>query len=163
MAAKSDQLQIRVTASQKAQLRRNAKRAGLDVSSYVLSRALPQGAARVQEALDALREERDRRFAFAALADVLASFGRGDLADAVAALDVTRLSAFAANYATALVERACASHGIPAPAWTRDVMPLDEPWFATPMQSLRMHLLRMSPVVFKRRNLFVDQGLGGRV
>ncbi len=39
--AKSHQLQIRVSAGQKAALRRQARRAGLDMSTYVLARALP--------------------------------------------------------------------------------------------------------------------------
>ena len=41
MTRKSEQIQIRVTPHQKAALKRRAKHAGQDVSSYVLSRTLP--------------------------------------------------------------------------------------------------------------------------
>jgi len=44
--------------------------------------------------------------------------------------------------------------------WRRS---LAEPWFATTLQSLRLHLLRVAPAAFRRRNLFVDAGAGGRV
>jgi hypothetical protein len=43
------------------------------------------------------------------------------------------------------------------------VPPLDEPHFATPLRGLRLHLLRASPVAFKRRNIFVDSSVGDRV
>ena len=41
MAGKSQQIQIRVTAAQKTRLRELARRAGVDVSAYVLSQARP--------------------------------------------------------------------------------------------------------------------------
>jgi len=47
--ATSHQLQIRVSAGQKAALRRQAPRAGMDMSTYVLMRALPASAVRVAD------------------------------------------------------------------------------------------------------------------
>lgn len=55
------------------------------------------------------------------------------------------------------------ANGVQAPDWTRDVVPLDKPYFATPLRSLRSYLLRVSPVAFKRHNLFVDATVGRRV
>jgi hypothetical protein len=43
------------------------------------------------------------------------------------------------------------------------VAPLDEPWFAVPLESLRPHLLRVSPVPFKHRILFIDASTSARV
>jgi len=37
------------------------------------------------------------------------------------------------------------------------------PWFAVPFPSLRPYLLRVSPVAFKRRNIFIDSTVGDRV
>jgi hypothetical protein len=62
-----------------------------------------------------------------------------------------------------MVEQASQQRDVPPPAWSRDVPPLEEPYFATPLRSLRLHLLRQAPVLFKRRNLFVDSAVGARV
>jgi hypothetical protein len=45
----------------------------------------------------------------------------------------------------------------------REVPPLEEPHFATTLEGLRLHLLQVSPVPFKRRNIFIDSSLGDRV
>jgi hypothetical protein len=163
MAPKSEQLQIRVSTAQKARLRQLAGRAGMDVSTYVLARALPDGRVRVQALLADLRGESPAHFAFAGLSDVLTALSAEELAFTVADADVGKLSAFARNYVAATVEYLCAKRGVAPPSWARDVVPLAEPWFATPMTSLRAHLLRASPVPFKRRNLFIDAGPDARV
>lgn len=62
-----------------------------------------------------------------------------------------------------MVEQAAHKKSLAPPDWVRDIEPLSVPWFATPLSSLRMHLLRAAPVPFKRRNLFVDAAVGGRV
>jgi hypothetical protein len=43
------------------------------------------------------------------------------------------------------------------------VKPLERPWFASSLKSLRLHLLTASPPPFRRRNLFVDSTIGDRV
>ncbi len=67
------------------------------------------------------------------------------------------------NYVAAMVEQAAHMKRVRPPAWTARVEPLETPWFATSLESLRLHLLRASPVPFKRRNLFVDSAVGARV
>jgi hypothetical protein len=62
-----------------------------------------------------------------------------------------------------MVEQAAHQQDVVPPAWVRDVEPLDEPHFAVPLSSLRLHLLRAAPVPFKRRNIFVDSAVGDRV
>jgi len=62
-----------------------------------------------------------------------------------------------------MVEQAAEQKGLAPPVWTGDVTPLDEPRFATRLRSLRLHLLAASPAAFKRRNIFVDAGIGARV
>jgi uncharacterized protein (DUF1778 family) len=161
--AKSGQLQIRVSPAQKTQLRRLAAAAGLDVSAYVLARALPDSSRRVHAAIVALRDESRRRFALAELTDAIAPLGADALAAAVEGVDVARLSPFAQNYVAAIVEEACAIRDIPPPTWTERVEPLSHPWFATELKSVRLHLLRNSPAAFKRRNLFVDASSRERV
>lgn len=163
MTVKGSQLQIRVTSAQKLQLRRLAARAGLDVSAYVLSRALPEPRLRVDAAVRALADEQRRTAALAELADAINALGAEAFVDATTHIDTTRLSPLARNYVAAMVEEGAAAHGVTPPAWVRNVDPLDEPWFATSIKSLRSYLLRVSPVPYKRRNIFIDASPAARV
>ncbi len=199
MPTKTHQVQIRVTASEKAALRCLANRSGLDLSSYVLGRALPPNRLRFRDILQSLAAAEDsraptsaegtkgagdskgvggnngaggtsdegsmadRRFALAELNDFLTALAPGEFPDAMADADVRELDTFTANYTAAMVEQAADQKRIPPPAWVKDVPPLDEPYFAGGLKRLRPHLLRAAPVPFKRRNIFVDSGLGDRV
>lgn len=163
MPVKSEQLQIRVTPRQKAALKRLASAAGQSLSAYVLSRALPAERARLAGILDALRAGADRRFALAELNDLLSSLSPARFPEAVAGADLCDLSPYVRNYVAAMIEQAAHQKDVPPPEWARDVPPLEEPHFATDLTSLRLHLLREAPVPFKRRNIFVDAGVGARV
>jgi hypothetical protein len=71
---------------------------------------------------------------------------------------------YLANYVAAMVEQAIhLKGGIRPPLWTARVAPLSSPVFAAPWMSLRAHLLLESPVPFRRRNIFIDSSVGGRV
>jgi hypothetical protein len=165
MVTKSQQLQIRVTPDQKAALKRLAQGAGQDVSRYVLARTLPEARVRFHEIIRALGAGADHRFALAELNDLLAGLTPTQLPDAVAVAppELRDLSPLLQNYVAAMVEQASYQRETPAPAWCRDVHPLEAPYFATPLRSLRLHLLRAAPVPFKRRNILVDSGVGARV
>lgn len=163
MTAKTQQLQIRVTPLQKATLKRRARAAGRDVSSYVLERLLPSGTDRFTELLRALQHQADHRFALAELNDFLHACPPVAFGEAVALAEVSALSAYLQNYVAAMVEQAAEAKQVVPPAWVTDIPPLEAPRFATDLPSLRMHLLRSSPVPFKRRNIFIDAGVGARV
>lgn len=161
--AKSQQLQIRVTPQQKDALRRQARAAGQDVSTFVLARALPPANTRFAVLLRALENEDNRRFALAELSDLLERCTPLDFPDAVGVADLAKLPQWVANYVAAMVEMAAGRKHVPPPAWVRRVEPLTEPHFATTLRSVREHLLRVTPVPFKRRNIFVDASVGARV
>lgn len=163
MTIKSRQLQIRITPAQQRALKRLARKANLDVSSYVLSRALPPDAARFEEILGTLRRDDDRRFVLAELNDFLEELTPARFANAVAGAGLQGLSPLLRNYVAAMVEQAAYRKGESPPSWVRDVEPLEEPYFAVPFRRLRPHLLRAAPVPFKRRNIFVDATIGDRV
>ena len=95
--------------------------------------------------------------------ELLAPLAAGELVRTVTNADVSALSAFAQNYLTATVEYRCVKRGAAIPHWAHAVDPLPAPWFATELRSLRVHLLRTSPVAFRRRNLFIDSGPDARV
>lgn len=163
MPTKSSQLQIRVTPREKAALRKLAAAAGQDLSSYILSRALPSARLRFEELLSRTADETSYRYSLAALNDLLTSIAPADFAETVALPDPPALSPFLQNYVAAMVEQAAHLKEVPPPAWTGRVPPLATPYFAAPLRALRLHLLRASPVPFKRRNLFVDSSVGQRV
>lgn len=163
MNAKSQHVQIRVTPRQKTALKRLAAAAGQDVSSYVLGRVLPSAQRRFEELLALLGEGDDHRYVLAELNDLLTGLTADELGEAIEHADVARLDIFLQNYVAAMVEQASDLAGIRPPAWTTRVAALEAPWFASELKGLRLHLLRASPVPFKRRNLFVDAAVGARV
>ncbi|HUF68445.1 MAG TPA: hypothetical protein VMM79_07290 [Longimicrobiales bacterium] len=164
MGTRDSYLQVRISATEKAELERRARRAGQDVSTYVRSRLLPITRDRVQALVDRLRRDPDsRRYSLAELNDLLTDLPPAHLESAIDELDVTGLTLLLQNYVTAMVEQATHEAGLRAPGWTTDVPRLAEPWFAVPFRSLRPHLLKEAPVAFKRRNLFVDAAVGDRV
>jgi len=102
-------------------------------------------------------------FALAELNTLLGALTPGEMRDAVAALSSVTLTPFLANYVAVMIEYGCARCSIVPPAWTRTVVPLNEPAFGTTLQSLRLHLLTHSPPPFWRRNIFIDSTLGDRI
>jgi hypothetical protein len=163
MGQRSEFLQIRVTPAEKAAIRRLARQAAMDVSAFVLSRALPTPKLRFQALVRELAGGENRSFVFAELNDLLSVLAGPAFEDAVAHADVAAIVHEDANYLAAMVEHAAHRKGVAPPPWTRDVDAPDEPWFATDLQSLRAWLLSHSPVAFKKRNLFVDATVGDRV
>src|SRR5262245_55934496 len=114
--SKTEQLQIRVTKEQKAALARRARRGGQDVSSYVLSRALPSAALRFGELLRELGDEDRRRFALAELNDLLTELAPGEFADATEEAELRGLSPHLQNHVAAMVELAAHQKGVAPPA-----------------------------------------------
>ena len=166
MTAKTQQLQIRVTPQQKATLRRRAKAAGVDLSTFVLAQALSPDGNRFVELVRVLRHDTKRSFALAELNDLLHACLPADFADTVGRTDANALSGlppYVQNYVAAMTEQAAHQKSVAAPEWTRSIVPLETPHFATTLSSLHPHLLRAAPVPFKRRNIFVDAGVGARV
>ena len=162
-SAKTEQLQVRVSPHEKSAIRRAAKAAGQDLSTYILSRVLSDAAREFRERLTALSKTDQPRFELAELNTHLSRWTAGELTRAVAADPAVALAPFLANYVAAMVESVCARHSIPAPAWTLSVPPLAEPVFGSQLESLRLHLLTHSPAPFRRRNLFIDSSVGARV
>jgi hypothetical protein len=159
---KTAQLQIRVSRLEKAAIQQAAKRAGVDMSAYVLSRVLSVPATRFQECVAECANHVEPSFALAELNALLSSLTASEMRHAIAAPPSVALTPFVANYLAAMVEYGCSRCRIPPPVWTRAVAPLDNPVFGTTLQSLRLHLLTQSPPPFRHRNIFIDATLGAR-
>jgi uncharacterized protein (DUF1778 family) len=159
--AKGAQLQIRVSAKEKALIQNAAVRAGMDMSEYVLSRVLSAPAEQFRSAVAAL--ESGSRFGLAELNSLLSALTADELSRAVSAAPATPLTPYFANYVAAMVELACSRCALQVPTWVRAIEPLSEPAFASNLQSLRLHLLTNSPAAFRSRNVFIDATLGDHV
>lgn len=162
-ASKSQQLQIRVSPTQKRAIQRQAEKARMSMSAWILSRVLPSSRDTFQGLIAELSAADDPRFAFADLLDWLGALDADALEAAIAEPPEARLDRYWETYLAATVEHAAAACGAEVPGWAREVPPLDEPVFGSSLESLRLHLLRSAPPAFARRNLFVDASVGDRV
>lgn len=167
MTGKTHQLQIRLSAAQKTAIQRAADRAGMDMSTWVLSKLVPPAGPRFRELAGAVAghsaDAAERRFAFAELNDFLAALAPGEFTGAIREPPPDGADPYTANYIAAMVETAAHRQRLPPPAWTERVAPLDEPVFGTSLTSLRLHLLTAAPPAFRRRNIFIDASIGARV
>jgi hypothetical protein len=160
---KSAQLQIRLSPADKTAIQRAARRAGQDMSAWVLGRLLPRPREEFQ-ALAATLAATDRpAFALAQLNDFLSGCTAAELGTAIAAAPRLPRQPELANYLAAMVEYAAGRLGVAAPAWLQDIAPLPKAWFGTDLASLRLHLLTQSPPPFRLRNIYIDASLGDRV
>ena len=156
-------LQIRLSPLEKAAIEHAARRAGVGMSAYVLGKVLPRQEGQWRELLGEISRSGGERIAFAGLSSWLAGLGAVEMRAAVQVPPPAGLPAFDANTVAAMIEYACAMHGVEPPPWTRDIAPLARPAFGSELASLRLHLLTNAPAPFRRRNLFVDTAVGGQV
>ena len=161
-AAKTEQLQIRVSKAEKSAIQRAAARAGLEVSVYVLGRVRSLPSESFAELVSRVGQG-EARFALAELNTFLTGLSAPELREALEAGPPRSLSPYLANTVAAMVEMACAKRGAALPAWTRDIPPLAEPEFGSTLHSLRLYLLTRSPAPFRARNLFIDATLEDQV
>ena len=103
MPAKTSQLQIRISPKDKARLRKLAMSAGMDVSSYLLSRALPDEVGHFAALTAELATTDAPAFVFAELHDLLSRCTAVDFSELVDTALPVRLVAWRANYLAAMV------------------------------------------------------------
>ncbi len=164
MRNKDSQLQIRVNEKEKAWIAAQAKRCGISISAWVLKKIKSEESYTFMDILSRLnvKEPEENRSVLAELSDWLVSIPRSMFLQELS-VPPGELPPLLLNQIAAMVEVAAEQKGERIPRWSRDIRPLSEPWFASTLQSLREYLLTRSPVAFKRRNLFVDSTIGGRV
>jgi uncharacterized protein (DUF1778 family) len=162
-APKTGQLQIRVSRAQKLAIQRQARKARMSMSEWILRTLLPSAQASFQTLVSELAATAQTSYAFAELLDFLAPLEAEAFEAAVAEPPAAALDPYWQNYLAATVEQAAAKKQAKVPAWTREIPPLAEPHFGSSLASLRLHLLLNSPPPFVARNLFIDANVGDRV
>lgn len=163
MSEKTEQLQIRVTPEQKHALKRLAREASADVSSWVLGQVLPVEADRFQALVAQVAEPATRRYALAELADWLRTLPPGAFRRAVARPPSAPLDAETRNYLAGAIELAAARRGLEPPPWCGDEPVPAAPLFGSTLAAVRLHLLTRSPVALRRRNVFAEASIDDRV
>ncbi|MFN0061017.1 MAG: plasmid mobilization protein [Myxococcaceae bacterium] len=161
--SKTEQLQIRVSRHEKRDIQKKARAAGLGVSAWVLSRLLPDESKRFHALVDALSARPGDATILASLHDFLIGLSALTLLEALADAPRSAVPQPWRSYLAAMIEHRAHQLETPPPPWVLDVGPSPEPYFASSLLSLRLHLLTHSPQAFRRRNLFVDAVLGERV
>lgn len=156
MPARTCQLQIRLTPDEKAALKRRASAAGMTVSRYVLEHALPKTGREVGRMVADLSASPGAAHALRPLADLIEAIPGADFHEALADSALDDLEPVSRNHVAALVEQAAHGKGVDPPEWVDRVTPLDRPHFWWALPSLRPHQVRVTPVPFKRRGIFLD-------
>jgi len=77
------------------------------------------------------------------------------LAEKAADAELENLPRLLQNYVAAAVEQAAVEKSVMSPTWVDAVEPPARPNFAWDLPSLRPHLMRVTPLAFKRRNVFI--------
>jgi len=155
MGTKTSQLQIRVSPDQKEALKRMSAEAGLSVSQYVLATVLPSAGVEFGLRIEGLRGTGLSPNALSDLALYLSGLSATEFEVATADPELAGLSSLLRNYVAAAVEQEAGRKGVDPPAWTATIEPLPEPSFAWRLPSLQPHLMRVTQLAFKRRNVFV--------
>ena len=159
---KSEFIQIRVTAEEKTLLAARANRAGLDLSKFILSSATRNPEAQFLRVVGELENSPRPQLQLAELNDLLVSLTGAELRN-LPRPALEKCERLHANYIAASVEYASWRAGGTTPEWVREIAPLDAPYFGSSLASLRPYLLRVSPIPFRARNIFIDSTLGDRV
>lgn len=116
-----------------------------------------------QTLVNQLKPGAEQSYVLASLNDLLTKIPKSELTQLPN--PANQLDLFNLNYLTAMVEVAAAQKQVLPPTWTQKIPPLPTPYFSTSLQSapLKLYLLTHSPIPFRRRNLFIDTTIGGRV
>lgn len=159
-------MQIRVSPDEKAMIERQAAAQGKGVSQWILAQVIARPLFEFEKLireLEICEEGWSQRMVFASVHDFLMDLGAGNFSWVFENNLLSNLDSEKANVVAAMIETAAHQKNLSPPSWLGSVLPLPKPKFFTELESLRKYLLIHSPPIFRRRNLFVDDTLGGRV
>ena len=159
-ANKTEQLQIRVSPQEKAQIKRIAKAANLSMSDWVITKLLPDHQQRFHQLVIALNNSEPVSFTLAALNNFLAQLTSDEFRSAVCEKPRLPDDEYLKNYIAAMIEYTANNNTVNAPDWVQDIQPLNKPSFGSNLKSLRLYLLTHSPPPFRSRNIFIDSTVG---
>lgn len=160
---KISQIQIRISPHEKAKIIRYASKANMGISQWLMSKALPEVREIFQGLLHEITGQRNTKYILAEIHDLLKNSTGDEFEIMVSDPPQKSLTAFHLNYIAAMVEYTAGQKGRNAPSWTKEIAPLEKPFFGSELKNLRLHLLTHSPPPFRRRNIFIDSTIGKRI
>ncbi len=162
-ANKTEQLQIRISPQEKAQIKRAAKAANLSMADWLLTKLLPDHQRRFHRLVAGLNNSAQVSFILASLNDFLAQLASDEFWGAVCIQPQLPDDEYLRNYIAAMIEYTANNNNVDAPDWIDGIPPLSKPRFGSNLKSLRLHLLTHSPPPFRSRNIFIDATVGDRL
>lgn len=164
---KTEQLQIKVSLHMKEMIRKRAQAANMDLSEWLLENVFPSPYREFQSLINNLviQERLENPFiAFAELNDFLLQLCPDELVQAIQEGPQKKLSDLAFNYVAAMVEQACHKKKVMSlPLGLEEAAGVEKPYFRSSFQNLRLYLLTVSPISFRKRNIFTDSTVGDRL
>lgn len=161
---KSSWIQIRVSPEEKERLRVLASAANMDLSTFVLSRATGPNEGEFNSLIAWMLRTPDSHVPYAEFVDYLRTLPAARGAEiAEPPLRFSELTPLHQNEVCAFIEHRALLWGVHPPAWVLSVPSLERPHYAGNLMNLRPYHLVVAPVVYRRRNLFVEHGLMGRL
>ena len=162
---KSDYIQIRVSKLEKKAIKTAAYDAGLDMSAYILGHLDIDLGSQWQSLLANLQDLKleDSHFCWAAIIDFLTPLDANQFQHLFQYAEQWNLDPENQNYLAATIERKALSLNIPAPKWLSEIAPCAYPYFEDETPKLKQYLLLHGDPVFRRRNIFIDSSIGGRI
>ena len=162
---KSEYIQIRVSEHEKKTIKTAAYEAGLDMSAYILGHLDIDLTSQWESLLANLQgsKSEDLHYPWAAIIDFLTPLNANQFQHLFQSAHKWALSPENLNYLAATVERKALNLGISAPKWLLDIPPCANPYFADETPKLKLYLLLHGDPVFRRRNIFIDSSIGGRI
>ena len=164
-SVKGEFLQIRISKADKDRIKREAKKLSVDVSELILSKILSPKGDKFRKLIRSMSglSIAAASFKLAEIHDLLCSLTADEFTAELPPDDTERLDLVVANYVAAMIEHEAIKRSIAPPIWVFELIPAANPYFASSLKSLRLHLLINTPAAFKRRNLFIDSAPGARV
>lgn len=156
-------LQIRLTALEKEVIGQQAHSVGLDVSTWVKQQLFPRHKKIYIELINSMTTLHESKQSLAALNDLLHDLSKDEFVETLTELPKRFIATVLGNYIASMIDFAANQKNIFPPSWTEHYKGTEEPFFSTDLKSLRLHLLRMSPAAFKKRNIFIDSSVGMRL
>lgn len=163
---KDSQLQIRISKELKAALQAAASSEGKELSAWILGQLTPAYIRRWCTLCDSLAEctsIQSATFPLASVSDLISKISSAELSHLLRFPPSVKLAPEVLAYLASMLEHAAYDKKTEIPQWVSQVPPLESPIFGSSLISLREHLLINSPAAYKKRNIFIDSPVGGRV
>ncbi len=166
MPTKDSQLQIRISKELKVALKAAASSEGKELSAWILDQLTPAYIRRWCTLCDSLAECESIQSAtlhLASIHDLISKLSSAELSHLLRFPPSVQIALEMLAYLASMLEHIAYNKKSAVPEWVSKTPALESPIFGSTLLSVREHLLINSPAAYKKRNIFIDSPVGGRV